>query len=61
MSKISEQDAHEQMQTLRMLGEADAALEEVQGYGLGEPYDSEGNEARRENERRQQGLGKLRN
>lgn len=36
MSKISEQDAYEQMQTLRMLGEADAAMEEVQGYGLDE-------------------------
>ena len=36
MSKISEQDAYDQMQTLRMLGEADAAMEEVQGYGLGE-------------------------
>ena len=35
MSKISEQDAYDQMQTLRMLGEADAAMEEVQGYGLG--------------------------
>jgi hydrogenase expression/formation protein HypC len=36
MSKISEQDAYDQMQTLRMLGEADAAMEEVQGYGLDE-------------------------
>jgi hydrogenase expression/formation protein HypC len=36
MSKISEQDAYDQMQTLRMLGEADAAMEEVQGYGLGD-------------------------
>ena len=34
MSKISEQDAHDQMQTLRMLGESEAALQEVQGYGL---------------------------
>jgi hydrogenase expression/formation protein HypC len=34
MSKISEQDALDQMNTLRMLGESDAALEEVQGYGL---------------------------
>lgn len=34
MSKISEADAMEQMQTLRSLGEADAAIEEVQGYGL---------------------------
>jgi hydrogenase expression/formation protein HypC len=36
MSKISEEDANDQMQTLRMLGEADAALQEVEGYGLGE-------------------------
>jgi hydrogenase expression/formation protein HypC len=34
MSKISEEDAIEQMQTLRMLGEAEAAMQEVQGYGL---------------------------
>ncbi len=34
MSKISEQDAAEQMSTLRMLGEIDGAMQEVQGYGL---------------------------
>ena len=34
MSKISEQDAQDQMQTLRMLGESEAALQEVRGYGL---------------------------
>ncbi|PYX55872.1 MAG: HypC/HybG/HupF family hydrogenase formation chaperone [Acidobacteria bacterium] len=34
MSKISEQDANDQMRTLRMLGEAEAAMQEVQGYGL---------------------------
>jgi hydrogenase expression/formation protein HypC len=34
MSKISEEDANDQMHTLRMLGETEAALEEVQGYGL---------------------------
>jgi hydrogenase expression/formation protein HypC len=39
MSKISEEDANDQMQTLRMLGEAEAALQEVQGYGLGEEND----------------------
>ena len=33
MSKISEQDALDQMNTLRMLGEAEAAMQEVQGYG----------------------------
>src|ERR1700730_7148141 len=34
MSKISEADAVEQMQTLTMLGEAEAAMQEVRGYGL---------------------------
>jgi hydrogenase expression/formation protein HypC len=34
MSKISEQDAAEQMRTLRILGEDLAAMEEVRGYGL---------------------------
>jgi hydrogenase expression/formation protein HypC len=41
MSKISEQDAHDQMQTLRMLGESEAALQEVQGYGLDADNDSQ--------------------
>ena len=40
MSKISEEDALDQMQTLRMLGETEAALQEVQGYGLGESSDT---------------------
>jgi hydrogenase expression/formation protein HypC len=34
MSKISEHDAAEQMRMLAILGEADAAMEEVRGYGL---------------------------
>jgi hydrogenase expression/formation protein HypC len=34
MSKISEQDAMEQMRLLRALGETDQAMEEVRGYGL---------------------------
>lgn len=34
MSKISERDAAEQMETLRMLGESEVALQEVRGYGL---------------------------
>jgi hydrogenase expression/formation protein HypC len=33
MSKVSEQDALEQMHTLQMLGESEAAVREVQGYG----------------------------
>jgi hydrogenase expression/formation protein HypC len=36
MSKISEADALDQMHTLMMLGETEAAMEEVRGYGLGE-------------------------
>lgn len=36
MSKISEADAIDQMKTLTMLGEAQAAMEEVRGYGLGD-------------------------
>jgi hydrogenase expression/formation protein HypC len=34
MSKISEQDAADQMNTLRMLGEAEGAIREVEGYGV---------------------------
>jgi hydrogenase expression/formation protein HypC len=34
LSKISEADALDQMQMLTMLGEQDAAMEEVRGYGL---------------------------
>ena len=33
MSKISEEEALDQMHTLRMLGEREAAIEEVRGYG----------------------------
>ena len=39
MNKISEEDAQEQMRTLRMLGEADAAEQEVRGYGLEDSED----------------------
>jgi hydrogenase expression/formation protein HypC len=41
MSKISEEDANDQMQTLRMLGEAEAAMQEVQGYGLDDANEAE--------------------
>jgi hydrogenase expression/formation protein HypC len=34
MSKISEREAAEQMRTLAILGEDQAAMEEVRGYGL---------------------------
>jgi hydrogenase expression/formation protein HypC len=36
MSKISDELAREQMETLRLLGECEAAVEEVRGYGLGD-------------------------
>ncbi len=39
MSKISEQDALDQMQTLRLLGETEQAMEEVRGYSLDEGMD----------------------
>ncbi len=42
MSKISEADAREQMDLLRMLGECEAAVEEVTGYGLGDDDDGRG-------------------
>jgi len=38
MSKISEGDAIEQMNTLAILGEAEAAMQEVRGYGLDDPH-----------------------
>jgi hydrogenase expression/formation protein HypC len=37
MSKIGEEDALQQMRMLTELGESEAAMEEVQGYGLGGP------------------------
>jgi hydrogenase expression/formation protein HypC len=37
MSKISEEDALDQMRTLTMLGEIEQAAQEVRGYGLEEP------------------------
>lgn len=36
MSKISEEDALDQIRTLTMLGEHEAAVQEVTGYGLSE-------------------------
>ena len=36
MSKISQEQAQDQIRTLNMLGENQAALEEAQGYGLNE-------------------------
>jgi hydrogenase expression/formation protein HypC len=41
MSKISEEDAMEQMRLLMALGETEQAMEEVRGYGLensADPY-----------------------
>ena len=34
MTKISEQDAQEQMRLLTMLGEVEQAIDEVKGYGI---------------------------
>jgi hydrogenase expression/formation protein HypC len=34
MSRISEEQAAEQMRMIAMLGEDEAAMEEVRGYGL---------------------------
>jgi hydrogenase expression/formation protein HypC len=42
LSKISEQDALDQMRMLTMLGESEAAVQEVRGYGLDEPASPEG-------------------
>jgi hydrogenase expression/formation protein HypC len=36
MSKINEADALQQLRMLTELGESEAAMEEVRGYGLGE-------------------------
>jgi hydrogenase expression/formation protein HypC len=46
MSKISEQDAMDQMTTLRALGEIEGAMQEVQGYGLEEINDAEVNDTK---------------
>ena len=40
MSKISEADALDQLNMLTELGESEAAMEEVQGYGLGDPEET---------------------
>ena len=42
MSKISEAAAHEQMRVLAILGEAESAAVEANGYGLGEDDDRKG-------------------
>src|ERR1700759_4005864 len=39
MTKISEQDALEQIRLLRVLGETEQAIQEVRGYGLEENAD----------------------
>jgi len=44
LSKISEEDAEEQMRMLMLLGEDKAALEEVRGYGLGETNPEDGSQ-----------------
>ncbi len=42
MSKISEENAIDQMRTLRMLGEAEAAMQEIEGYGLEDAENTKG-------------------
>lgn len=42
MSKISENDADEQMRLLKALGETELAMEEVRGYGLENSADRDG-------------------
>ena len=42
MSKISEQEALDQMHTLAVLGETHAALQEIRGYGLAEAETASG-------------------
>jgi hydrogenase expression/formation protein HypC len=49
LSKISEQDAVEQMQLLTMLGEGEAAIDEVRGYGLESSGDIRSTEVSPEN------------
>jgi hydrogenase expression/formation protein HypC len=36
MSKIREEDALDQMRMLRVLGESEAAMQEIEGYGMGD-------------------------
>jgi hydrogenase expression/formation protein HypC len=43
MSKISEADALDQLRMLSALGESEAAMDEVRGYGLQESDEAEGN------------------
>lgn len=40
MSKISESDALQQLHMLTKLGESEAAMEEVRGYGLGDAQET---------------------
>ena len=42
LSKISEQEAEDQMRVLALLGESEAAMQEIEGYGLGEPAEPPG-------------------
>ena len=45
MSRISEEGARDQMRMLMVLGEDEAAMEEVRGYGLYDPADARTDEA----------------
>jgi hydrogenase expression/formation protein HypC len=48
LSKLSEEDALEQMRILRVLGEEQAAMDEVRGYGLGEETEKRSQESEEE-------------
>ena len=41
MSRMSDGDAREQLRMLTELGESEAAMEEVRGYGLGDSEEAE--------------------
>lgn len=43
MSKISEAAARDQIRMLTVLGEGEAAMQEVRGYGLGESEETDSN------------------
>jgi hydrogenase expression/formation protein HypC len=41
LSKIGEQEAHDQLQMLKAMGEDELAMEEVRGYSFAEHYASQ--------------------
>ena len=47
MSKVSEEDALDQMRTLRMLGETEQVMQEVRSYGLEDSDQKDGGVSRK--------------